>query len=365
MEFSSARHRRACHQGLALGLRGEVEEAERMLLEAESTASADFAGRGVALWCRAEAYLWAGEPARALAMADASLEFATSDGTDVVLPSLARAWAEVELGRAPTRITAAPPVRALAGAVPEYRALAARARGNHESAAFEFDRAANLWAGHDVTRQLLCRWAAGDALRRCADRATAIAWLRLAVAGAEARGLEPLAARARRSLRLVGERVAKPRAAGPGPGRLTSREREVLGLVERGLTNVEIARRISLGRPTVARLVSNAMVKLGAETRTQAVVLAAQLSVAPAVTAPLRWDVQPEHRRGYMEDDARAILRRLASGQTLGQAAAELGLSRRTADRRLARARRALGADRTVVAVARARRTGLIGVAGS
>ena len=45
--------------------------------------------------------------------------------------------------------------------------------------------------------------------------------------------------------------------------------------MERGLNNTEIARQLGLGRPTVARMLSNAMLKLGAETRAQAVALAA------------------------------------------------------------------------------------------
>jgi DNA-binding NarL/FixJ family response regulator len=47
------------------------------------------------------------------------------------------------------------------------------------------------------------------------------------------------------------------------------------------------------------------------------------------------------------------LLDALAAGRTLGQAAASLGLSRRTADRRLAAAREALGARSTAEAVAR------------
>lgn len=62
-----------------------------------------------------------------------------------------------------------------------------------------------------------------------------------------------------------------------------------------------------------------------------------------------------------LDADALAILARLAGGQTLGEAASELGLSRRTADRRLAEARRALGAERTVEAVSKARRLGWLG----
>lgn len=76
-----------------------------------------------------------------------------------------------------------------------------------------------------------------------------------------------------------------------------------------------------------------------------------------------------EHRRAQADDggavptqppdaDAIEILRILAEGRTLGDAALALGLSRRTADRRLAAARAALGAERTVEAVARARRLG-------
>ena len=55
---------------------------------------------------------------------------------------------------------------------------------------------------------------------------------------------------------------------------------------------------------------------------------------------------------------ALAILRQLAAGATLGQAAQRAGVSRRTADRRLAAARRLLGVTRTTEAMAAARRLG-------
>jgi len=59
-----------------------------------------------------------------------------------------------------------------------------------------------------------------------------------------------------------------------------------------------------------------------------------------------------------VDEDQRRLLGLLADGWTLGEAAAELGLSRRTADRRLDAARHALGAQRTAEALARARRLG-------
>jgi DNA-binding NarL/FixJ family response regulator len=69
---------------------------------------------------------------------------------------------------------------------------------------------------------------------------------------------------------------------------------------------------------------------------------------------------QPERPR-IVEPEARAILGLLAEGHSLGEAAAILGLSRRTADRRLAEGRRTLGVERTTEAIARARRLGWLG----
>ena len=59
--------------------------------------------------------------------------------------------------------------------------------------------------------------------------------------------------------------------------------------------------------------------------------------------------------------DACAILGLLAEGHSLGEAATILGLSRRTADRRLREAREALGVSRTTEAIARAVSLGLLG----
>lgn len=270
-----SRQRLAYNRGLALGLLGHVEDAERTLADVASIATDDFDGRGATLWCWAEASLWAGQPGRAREQASAALTYGAFNDSEFVLPSLARAWAELESGERPTPGPIDTPFRLMAGAPPEFRGLSALAQGSTADAAAAFDAAAALWAGFHVPRELLCRWAAGEALRRDGDRGTAVERLHAVLTDASAIGFEPLAARARRSLRLAGERPAAAPASPRTSGLLTGREREILTLVERGLTNAEIARRMSLGRPTVARLLSNAMLKLGADSRAQAVILAA------------------------------------------------------------------------------------------
>lgn len=149
------------------------------------------------------------------------------------------------------------------------------------------------------------------------------------------------------------ERTTVELAGRDRPRRLTRREREVLAHVEHGLTNLEIARRMRIAGPTVGRLLSNAMDRLGAESRAHAVVLA----------GPNGHGNDREHAGGAgaatnVDPDARALIGHIAAGATLGEAARALHLSRRTADRRLAQARRTMGVERTVVVIAWAHRLG-------
>lgn len=63
--------------------------------------------------------------------------------------------------------------------------------------------------------------------------------------------------------------------------RLTGRERDVLELVARGLTNGEICKRLWLSMPTVKTHVGNLMAKTHARDRVQLVLFALRTGVAP------------------------------------------------------------------------------------
>jgi DNA-binding NarL/FixJ family response regulator len=68
--------------------------------------------------------------------------------------------------------------------------------------------------------------------------------------------------------------VAAPAAAGdPFPG-LTSREREVLGLIAAGARNAEIARKMAIAPKTVANHISAIFAKLQVADRSEAIILA-------------------------------------------------------------------------------------------
>ncbi len=183
-------------------------------------------------------------------------------------PRLNAMWARWDLGRPPGPPIDPGPTPRVAGVGPESRGLALLGEGAYVAAAEQFGEGTLAWDPFHAWNADRCRWAAGEALRLGGKEALAIERLLASEAVAIARDARPQLVRIQRSLRLLGMRRTAPRAA-IGADLLSGREQELLDLVAGGQTNAEIARRLGLGRPTIARMLSSAMAKLGVDHRAQ------------------------------------------------------------------------------------------------
>ena len=90
----------------------------------------------------------------------------------------------------------------------------------------------------------------------------------------------------RRLIAHFAHRVPAPSRMPPGLAELTEREREVLALVARGLSNAELGGTLHVSLPTVKTHVSRILTKLGARDRTQLVVLAYESGLVTTVGPP-------------------------------------------------------------------------------
>jgi DNA-binding NarL/FixJ family response regulator len=390
-----------------LAAQGGSDAAAAALDAIASSVTGDYPGRGELLAARVEVESWAGRPAAVLKAYEAHLAVPTPSRATDIMPLLDAQWARLELGLDPGAALPRQPWAMLAAASFESQGIRALHGGDPAVAARSFAEAWRAWAPFQVPRELICRWAHGEALRR-AGSPEAPHVLREALDRAEGHGFGSIAARVRRSLRQAGVRVAPPRTetAVDRWARMTGREREVLQLVGRGLTTPQIARRMGLGRGTVDQVLGAATRKLGAASRIQAaamladgeggrgrarpvvavrteadagaVVLAAlegaAVTVDSATDPALVERIQDDLRRLGRDDAVRLepaaptapaaeiapeglrLLGLLVEGMSLGEAAGSLHLSRRTADRRLAAARLALGVVTTAEALVTFRR---------
>jgi DNA-binding NarL/FixJ family response regulator len=325
---------------LALADAGETDDARRVIRDARRAADTRWTA-AVAAFYNAEIEWAAGQPARALAAAEEALAGGIPNPQALVARGTCQ-WARFELDkRQPGPGSHQPAVVPLLAAVLiEDRAFAQLQAGDLEPAAETFGAAAVGWRGKIARNELRALWGQAEITRRRGETKKAAVALRELDSRCAALGDAAIVARVRASLSRIPSRPPRAVAA----SKLSAREREVLRLVRDGMTTPQIAARLRLSRRTIDTHVRAATAKLHASTRVEAASLASVAS-----------DGAAQHAAAQLSLDERVLVRLLGEGQNVTQAAATMGVSRRTATRRLKviRLRLRLASNAEAAAIAR------------
>lgn len=258
---------------------GRLAEAEQLLAGREEEL--------MSLLALAELRLAEGEPRIAVALLERALAAAGDDVLSSARLLAPFVVAQLALGAGEAALDAASRLQRLAEAsqrpLVQARAQLAASRvalsggrmdEARESARQALETFGRLGMPHDAAeaRLELARASAGEVPELAREEARA-AQAAFRVLGA-VRGMDAAAA----LLRELGAGTA----AGPrGHGELTARERDVLSLVSRGMTNAQIAQTLFISEKTAGHHVSRILSKLGVRNRAEAATHAARLEAAP------------------------------------------------------------------------------------
>ena len=169
---------------------------------------------------------------------------------------------------------------------PEGRAWHARAVAEHarlrgEPAVEQWQQALLAFGYGHAYEEARCHWRLSEALLTAGDRDGARLHARAAATAAERMQAGPL----QHAVATTVSRARLGASATSAEAVLTDRELDVLGLAAEGLTNREIGKRLFISDKTASVHLSNAMRKLNASSRTEAVTVAQRRGVLEVLPA--------------------------------------------------------------------------------